>query len=153
MDTKSALAALFIALLIIGAVLYAMYRLGYLNLAALATATTATSSSSDTASSTSGGSSNSGSSSGSSIFNATISNIENTFGGFVNYFREFVSNIARNIASGGRLDIIVNASVYAIIFIVVGLLAEMLVKIIKYVCFGLAAVSIVVAVLALLGLL
>lgn len=149
MDTKTALTILFAVLLVLGAGVYIAYRLGYIRLSLAGSVVVGNSTSvSDTGSS----SSNSSSAVVDAVNNSFMPRLNTTFSGFVEAFRGFVSGIARNITTGNRLDVIINASVYAIIFIVVGILAEMLVKVVKFVCYGLAAISIIVALLALFGI-
>lgn len=149
MDTKTALTILFAVLLVLGAGVYIAYRLGYIRLSLAGSVVVGNSTSvSDTGSS----SSNSSSAVVDAVNNIFMSRLNTTFSGFVEAFRGFVSGIARNITTGNRLDVIINASVYAIIFIVVGMLAEMLVKVVKFICYGLAAISIIVALLALFGI-
>lgn len=149
MDTKTALTILFAVLLVLGAGVYIAYRLGYIRLSLAGSVVVGNSTSvSDTGSS----SSNSSSAVVDAVNNSFMSRLNTTFSGFVEAFRGFVSGIARNITTGNRLDVIINASVYAIIFIVVGILAEMLVKVVKFICYGLAAISIIVALLALFGI-
>lgn len=149
MDTKTALTILFAVLLVLGAGVYIAYRLGYIRLSLAGSVVVGNSTSvSDTGSS----SSNSSSAVVDAVNNIFMSRLNTTFSGFVEAFRGFVSGIARNITTGNRLDVIINASVYAIIFIVVGILAEMLVKVVKFICYGLAAISIIVALLALFGI-
>lgn len=149
MDTKTALTILFAVLLVLGAGVYIAYRLGYIRLSLAGSVVVGNSTSvSDTGSS----SSNSSSAVVDAVNNSFMSRLNTTFSGFVEAFRGFVSGIARNITTGNRLDVIINASVYAIIFIVVGMLAEMLVKVVKFICYGLAAISIIVALLALFGI-
>lgn len=149
MDTKTALTILFAVLLVLGAGVYIAYRLGYIRLSLAGSVVVGNSTSvSDTGSS----SSNSSSTVVDAVNNSFMPRLNTTFSGFVEAFRGFVSGIARNITTGNRLDVIINASVYAIIFIVVGILAEMLVKVVKFICYGLAAISIIVALLALFGI-
>ncbi|MCW4002668.1 MAG: hypothetical protein NWE95_01975 [Candidatus Bathyarchaeota archaeon] len=149
MDTKTALTILFAVLLVLGAGVYIAYRLGYIRLSLAGSVVVGNSTSvSDTGSS----SSNSSSAVVDAVNNSFMPRLNTTFSGFVEAFRGFVSGIARNITTGNRLDVIINASVYAIIFIVVGILAEMLVKVVKFICYGLAAISIIVALLALFGI-
>jgi hypothetical protein len=74
------------------------------------------------------------------------------FNGLVDAFRGFISSITSRIKeSSTKLDIVVNATVYAAIFFLLGKLAAYLVNIFKWLMYILAMFCIAVAVLVMLG--
>ena len=74
------------------------------------------------------------------------------FNGLVDAFRGFLSSITSRIKeSSTRLDIVINATVYAAIFFILGKLAAYLVNIFKWLMYILAMFCIAVAILVMLG--
>jgi hypothetical protein len=74
------------------------------------------------------------------------------FNGLVDAFRSFLSSITSKIKeSPTSLDIVVNATVYAVIFFILGKLASLLVNIFKWIMYILAIFCIAVAILVMLG--
>lgn len=74
------------------------------------------------------------------------------FNGLVDAFRGFLSSITSRIKeSPTRLDIVVNATVYAVIFFILGKLASLLVNIFKWIMYILAIFCIAVAILVMIG--
>jgi hypothetical protein len=74
------------------------------------------------------------------------------FNGLVDAFRGFLSSITSRIKeSPMRLDVVVNAVVYAVIFFILGKLASLLVNIFKWFMYILAIFCIAVAILVMLG--
>jgi hypothetical protein len=74
------------------------------------------------------------------------------FNGLVDAFRSFLSSITSRIKeSPTRLDVVVNAVVYAVIFFILGKLASLLVNIFKWIMYILAIFCIAVAILVMIG--
>jgi hypothetical protein len=74
------------------------------------------------------------------------------FNGLVDAFRGFLSSITSRIKeSPTRLDVVVNAVVYAVIFFILGKLASLLVNIFKWIMYILAMFCIAVAILVMIG--
>jgi hypothetical protein len=74
------------------------------------------------------------------------------FNGLVDAFRSFLSSITSRIKeSPTRLDVVVNAAVYAVIFFILGKLASLLVNIFKWIMYILAIFCIAVAILVMIG--
>ncbi|MCC6057559.1 MAG: hypothetical protein LM568_01395 [Desulfurococcaceae archaeon] len=74
------------------------------------------------------------------------------FNGLVDAFRGFLGSITSRIKeSPTRLDVVVNAVVYAVIFFILGKLASLLVNIFKWIMYILALFCIAVAILVMLG--
>ena len=74
------------------------------------------------------------------------------FNGLIDAFRGFLSSITSRIKeSSTRLDIVINAAVYAAIFFLLGKLAAYLVNIFKWFMYILAMFCIAVAILVMLG--
>jgi hypothetical protein len=74
------------------------------------------------------------------------------FNGLVDAFRGFLGSITSRIKeSPTRLDVVVNAVVYAVIFFILGKLASLLVNIFKWIMYILSIFCIAVAILVMLG--
>lgn len=125
--------------------IYMAYRMGYINIGAMVYNNNGYSNS--TVNSTGGTTSEN--------FAVNISHVSSVagkyFNGFVDAIKSFVSGIARNIVLGSRMDIVIQGFVYAVVFFLIGKLANMLAILIKIFMYSLSAFCVVVAVLALLG--
>jgi hypothetical protein len=74
------------------------------------------------------------------------------FDGLVDAFRGFLGSITSRIKeSPTRLDVVVNAVVYAVIFFILGKLASLLVNIFKWIMYILSIFCIAVAILVMIG--
>jgi len=149
--SKKVAYALLGALLVAVSLFAVAYHFGLLG--SITGNTTSTYNSSSVALNTSNKNSNSNSSISIVISNNLVEPAKNVFTGFVNGLKDFLSYVANNIASSTtRMDLLIRATVYSIVFFLLGKFANMIATIVKWFFYGLAIFSIVVALVALLGL-